>query len=259
MPFVKVKDIKIRYEAKGQGDPLLFVHGLGSCIEDWQPQIDYFSHFYHTIAFDLRGHGQSEKPYQSYSVPGFAKDTLDLLDALKIDSCHMVGLSLGGMIAFQLAVDEPDRFTSITIANSLPESPQSLVVKWWVMSRIWEIKLFGLEFFAKRLSKRLFPYPDQYNLRQLLLKHWNYNDKETYLSSLEGILGWSVRDKIGGIYTPTLVVGTDHDYSPLSYKQAYVDEMPNATLKIIEDCHHAVTAEKPKEFNSILHHFLKSL
>ena len=107
MSQVKVNDINLYYEKTGQGEPVLFIHGLGSSTGDWESQVKEFSKNYQVVALDLRGHGQSDKPAGPYSMSLFASDTVGFLKALGIKSAHIVGISLGGAVAFQLAIDTP--------------------------------------------------------------------------------------------------------------------------------------------------------
>ena len=78
MPTIQINGIAEHYEIFGQGQPILFIHGLGSSSRDWEYQIDYFSKMYRVITIDVRGHGQSDKPPGPYSVPLFAADTAKL-------------------------------------------------------------------------------------------------------------------------------------------------------------------------------------
>ena len=115
MPTLHTNGINLKYDEQGQGEPLLFLHGLGSQGEDWGFQVPFFAPHYRVVTVDLRGHGESDKPAGPYSVSMMADDVVGLLDALKIESAHIVGLSMGGMIAFQLVVDKPERVRSMVI------------------------------------------------------------------------------------------------------------------------------------------------
>ena len=115
-----VNDIQLYYEITGQGQPLLFIHGLGSSTRDWEAQVSPFAANYQVITFDLRGHGRSDKPPGPYTLPLFTADTAGLLKALGLDAAHVVGISLGGGIAFQLALDYPELVKTLTIVNSAP-------------------------------------------------------------------------------------------------------------------------------------------
>jgi 3-oxoadipate enol-lactonase len=109
------------YEEHCQGQPLLFIHGLGSSTQDWELQVQEFSITYRVITFDLREHGQSDKPAGPYSMSIFVADTARLLRTLGIESAHVAGLPLAGGVAFQLAVDAPELLKTMVIVNSAPE------------------------------------------------------------------------------------------------------------------------------------------
>src|SRR5690348_13398274 len=99
MPKISANGIEVYHEVQGEGEPLLFIHGLGSGTRDWEYQVEHFSRSFRVIAYDLRGHGQSEKPAGPYTVPLFAADASALLAALDVSSAHVVGVSLGGGVA----------------------------------------------------------------------------------------------------------------------------------------------------------------
>src|SRR5690349_9844570 len=120
MPTVQVNSIRLYYEIHGTGQPLVFIHGLGSSTRDWEAQVPEFSKSYQVVTFDLRGHGRSGKPAGPYSMAMFSADLADLLETLDIAAAHVVGLSLGGAIAFQFALDDPARVRTLTIVNSGP-------------------------------------------------------------------------------------------------------------------------------------------
>ena len=90
----------------------------------------------------------------------------------------------------------------------------------------------------------------------LFVERWAENDKDAYYAALRAIIGWSVRDRVGGIRCPVLVVAADHDYTPVSAKEAYLPLMPRATLKVIADSRHATPMERPQAFNAALLDFL---
>ena len=257
MPYFNNDDCKLHYEDYGHGAPVLLVHGLGSSTRDWEYQVPELARHYRVIALDVRGHGRSDKPRERYSIQGFAEDVAALIEHLQLAQVHLVGISMGGMIGFQLGVDRPELLKSLCIVNSGPEvkarSPRDYIeiAKRWTLSR-----LLSLDTIAKALGKLLFPKPEQEDLRQKILVRWPQNDKRAYLASLDAIIGWGVRERLARISCPTLVVTADRDYTPVAQKQAYVDEMPNARLLVIEDSRHATPLDQPEKFNSSLLAFL---
>ena len=257
MPKIQANGISLYYEINGEGQPLLFIHGLGSSTRDWEYQVPEFSKSYKVITLDLRGHGQSDKPAGPYSMSMFAADTIGLLRGLGIDRAHVVGLSLGGGVAFQLAVDAPQMLKTLTIVNSTPELlVRSFKDQLMVWQRIAIVKLLGMRKMGEVLSKRLFIKPEQDALRQVFVTRWAENDQRAYLNAMGALVGWSVAAQIGLIHCPTLVISADQDYTPVSVKEEYVARMPNAQLVVIPDSRHAMPIEHPQEFNRALQKFL---
>src|SRR5215471_18355050 len=155
---VRVDGVELHCEMAGAGAPLLLIHGLGSCSEDWKDQIDCFRGRYRVIACDLRGHGQSSKPRERYSIEGFASDVASLLRKLGAGPAHVVGLSLGGMVAFQLGVAAPELVASLAIVNSGPAVPAATFKQRLPLYiRVVYAHVLGLRAMAKALAKRLFP------------------------------------------------------------------------------------------------------
>jgi 3-oxoadipate enol-lactonase len=257
MPTLDVNGIGLYYEVAGRGAPLLFLHGLGSCTQDWEFQVPEFSKDYQVITFDLRGHGQSAKPRGPYSIEMLASDAAGLLRALGVQAAHVVGLSLGGAIAFQMAVSFPALTKTLVIVNSGPDAKLRTVrQKLLVATRIAMVRLLGLRRVGKALSTKLFPGPDLAGVRAAFMQRFVRNDRDCYLAALRALLGWSVSAQIGNITCPTLVVAADNDYTPVATKEAYVAKIPGAKLVIVPDSRHALPVEKPRLFNSALRAFL---
>jgi pimeloyl-ACP methyl ester carboxylesterase len=254
-------DVDLHFEATGAGEPLVFVHGLGSCGADWTPQVEHFRARFQVVTFDLRGHGDSSKPRAAYGIPVFAQDTADLLRALQLGPAHVVGISLGGMVAFQLAVDAPELVSSLTIVNSGPAVPAETFKQRLPLNiRLVYLRLLGLPRMAKMIAKRLFPEPGQGTLREAFVARLSGNDPHCYRESLKAIFaGWSVADRLAAIRCPVLVLAADQDYTPVAIKQAYVERLPDARLVVVPDSRHALPMEKPREFNAALDQFLASL
>lgn len=257
MSFFDYDGCQLHYEEYGHGAPLVLVHGLGSSTRDWEYQIPELARHFRVIALDVRGHGRSDKPRERYSIQGFAEDVAALIEHLQLPPVHLVGISMGGMIGFQLGVDRPELLKSLCIVNSGPEVKAKRLRDYVEIAKRWSLsRLLSLDTIAKALGKLLFPKPEQAELRQKILTRWPQNDKRAYLASLDAIIGWGVRERLSRIKCPTLVVTADRDYTPAALKQAYVDEMPNARLLVIADSRHATPMDQPEHFNSSLLTFL---
>jgi pimeloyl-ACP methyl ester carboxylesterase len=252
-----IEGVEIHYEIHGQGPPLLLIHGLGSSTRDWEFQREHFAARFQVIAFDVRGHGQSGKPPGPYSIRQFAADAAGLLRQLGTAPAHVVGLSMGGMIAFQLALDAPDLVRTLTIVNSGPE----VVVRSWqqrlqLLQRRFILRWLGMRAMGRLLARRLLPAPEHATLRQTFEDRWAENDARAYRDAFSALIGWSVSDRVHEIRCPTLVLASEFDYTSVSDKRAWVARMPNASLVVLPDSRHAVPVERPQLFNAALDRFL---
>lgn len=258
MSKIPSNNINLYYEVHGEGQPLVFIHGLGSSTRDWEFQVPEFSRSYQVITFDLRGHGRSDKPEGPYHLPMFAADLAGLLSALGLAAAHIVGISLGGAIAFQFAVDYPAMVRTLTIVNSAPSFGEtSEQIQQEIERRVGIVQQFGMRAMGQALGPNLFPQPDQAALRETFVERWAENDPEAYIAATRSMLGWNVTDRLGSIQCPTLVITADQDYTPVAAKEAYVRLLPNARLAVIPGTHHATPMEQPEKFNAVLMAFLQ--
>jgi len=258
VPTIHISDIDMYYEIHGEGQPLLFLHGLGSSTRDWELQIPYFDDRFKIIICDLRGHGSTSKPCGPYSIGQFAGDVAELLYGLKIFPVHLAGISMGGMVAFEFAIQYPKLLKSLVIINSYPETRiENFKDRLMAWRRYLLLDVLGIRRMGAVLANHLFP--EQEDLRTKFVKRWSENDKHAYRESLRAIVGWDVENRIHEITCPTLVVASDEDYFPLIEKQDYVRKMRNAKLVVIEKARHAVTVQKPEKFNQILDEFLAKI
>jgi 3-oxoadipate enol-lactonase len=261
VPTANLGDIRLHYEASGAGERLLFVHGLGSSSRDWENQVPYFSERYRVVTPDLRGHGKSDKPPGPYSIPLFANDIAELIRTLDLGPSHVVGISLGGFVASQLAVDHPDLMRSLVVVNSAPELPadtfrERLRTKKELLLRRLIVQLFGMRTLGRFLGKKLFPKPEQTDLKSTFVERWAENDPRVYLYTLAAISRWSVRERLSSIRCPTCVVSGERDFLPMSLKQEYIAKTSNAELVVIPDSGHLTPVDQPERFNEALMSFL---
>jgi pimeloyl-ACP methyl ester carboxylesterase len=251
-------DVDLYYEVEGQGEPLLLIHGLGSSARDWEYQVPFFARDYRVVALDVRGHGRSDKPPGPYSVPLFARDVAALLERLDATPAHVVGVSMGGMIGFQLVVDRPDLVRSLVVVNAMPDMVvRTLAQRLAVWQRMIIAPLLGMKKMAEVLGGRLFPKLEQGELRAEFVRRWEENDPHAYREALKAIVGWSVSDRLSSIDCPVLVVSGDEDYTPVEAKVAYVNRLPQAELVVIEDSRHGTPVDQPEVFNEAVAAFLR--
>ncbi|MGD0573983.1 MAG: alpha/beta hydrolase [Anaerolineales bacterium] len=257
MPRILANAIQLYYEENGAGQPLMFIHGLGSSTRDWEFQVPEFSGAHRVVAFDLRGHGRSDKPAGPYSMRMFSADTSSLMKALGLKSASVVGISLGGGIALQLALDAPEMVKTVVVVNSGPAMVgPSADAKKEIETRIGIVRQKGMRAMGEALGRQLFPKAEQESLRRTFIERWAENDPQAYIETLLAMADWNVTNQLGSIRCPALIISADQDYSPVAAKEAYVKLMPDAELVVITDAHHATPLDQPKKFNAALAAFL---
>ena len=243
MPMCTLGDIQVYYEIAGAGPPLLLIHGLGSSARDWEFQVPASAPAFQVIAADLRGHGRSSKPRGRYRIPQFADDMAALLRALGTAPAHVIGLSLGGMVALELALRCPDLVRSLVIINSGPEAPaqtlrERLGLVGIYLRRVATVRLRRMRALGESLARDLLPEPGQAVLRRTFVERWAANDPRAYLAALGAIGGWSARQRLPALRCPTLVISADADYTPVDYKVAYCAAIPQGELAVIAGSRH---------------------
>lgn len=248
MPRIQLDGPSLHFEESGAGTPVLLLHGLGSSGRDWELVTPRLAAGHRVIVPDVRGHGRSDKPKGPYGVPLFARDVLDFCDRLGLTGVHVVGLSMGGMIGFQLAVDRPALVRSLTVINSGPDMvPRTLRLRLMFATRMLLLKTLGPRALARMLAPRLFPKPEQAELRRKVVEAIGANEPDAYLRATRGLVGWTVLERLKDISCPVLVLSSDRDYTPLSVKKAYVDRLVDARLQELKDSGHAAPLDQPEQ------------
>ena len=257
MPYCSVDGTRLYWTERGVGVPLLFLHGLGSRSRDWAAQVDHFADHYRVLRLDLRGHGRSERSDGPYAIAQFARDVAVFLREREAVPAHVVGLSMGGMVALELAAGAPQLTRRLVVVNSVADMRlHSWHDVWFYVSRRLTVQLLGMRRVGQLLAKKLFVKPGQKDLRRKFVRRWAQNDKQAYLWAVDAIMRWSVADRLSQIDVPALFVSSDEDYTPVSAKEHIVARMPDAELAVVDDARHALPVERPDEFNAIVDDFL---
>ncbi|HEY8518349.1 MAG TPA: alpha/beta hydrolase [Candidatus Binatia bacterium] len=277
MSTARIGDVELYYEEHGSGDPLLLIMGLAADSQAWMFQIPDFAQRYRTIAFDNRGVGRSSKPPGPYTIHGMADDAAGLLDFLRIPRAHVVGVSMGGMIAQELALRHPEKVRGLVLACTYPE-PDSDVEE----RRRFTLHQFGgtldesgtMKVDVSTINPMLF-------LQQLLPAVFNQEFIERELAKLMQIFGGALQwgfsmeailgqvsavmshrttDRLRNIKSPTLVITGDADrLVPPANSDILAREIPGAKLVKIPGGSHGFNFETPEIFNREVLAFLETV
>jgi pimeloyl-ACP methyl ester carboxylesterase len=188
----------LHYEEYGQGEPLVLLHGLGSSSQDWELQVPALSRHYRVILMDIRGHGRSDKPASATASPPSAP-TCWPCSSTCTGPVHFVGLSMGGMIGFQLAVDHPQWLRSLCIVNSAPEVKRRTRSDWAGGSSAGAWRACSVSKPSARAWPPAVPQTPAGRTAAKMAERWARNDKRAYLKSFDAIVDWGVQERIGQI------------------------------------------------------------
>ena len=261
MPHATVKGITLYYEIRGSGAPLLLIQGLGYPGEMWFPQLPIFSEKFTTIIFDNRGAGNSEKPDAEYSIRQMAEDTISLLDHLAVSSSHIVGVSMGGLIAQEMAISFPERIAKLVLLSTHygtgnGEATRSI---WGELLSISTERME--EIIREKLPFSLAPefYREQWEITHQIVKIRCINPQpaDAFMRQFEAAKKFDAKERVKRISAPTLVVsGTEDRIVPIELARSLAKEIPGARFHEMKGAGHLAFIEKADEVNRVILDFL---
>lgn len=272
--YAQVNGIKICYEIKGEGYPVLLVIGFGGKKEDWIAQFDELSKYFKVIRFDNRGSGKSDRPTELYSIEAFVEDTKALMEYLSIDKAHIIGWSLGGMIVQNFALTYPEKVNKIVLIATNYGFREGAVDWYKEMSLenlkkrdtnpekyFWDGALSG---FYPTFRKEM-----QANPKKKFFGLWSVEDliKESTINpptsedielQAHAIKTHNTRERLSQIKNETLLISPSHDRSlPKAHMYEMDEKMQNSTLISINKAGHNVPLSRAPEVNKLIIDFLK--
>jgi 3-oxoadipate enol-lactonase len=264
MPKMRVNDIKVNYQVKGEGEPIVLIHGGSASIMHWIYQIPELSKRFKVTVYDVRGHGKSDKPKQEYSIELFSEDLSELLKELKVEKAHIIGHSLGGMIAQQFALSFPNRVLSLVLAASLcsvSKRFESLLDNWILIAEKLGMEAVFSQFVLWSTNDRIYARNTDF-IEILKAQYLKDNDQvHAFVSVLKAVKKFDVIDQLQKIKKPTLVVVGDFDIlTPPEYSEVIKDNIVNSDFIVIEGAAHTLNfIEDGKPFNKAVLEFIRKV
>lgn len=263
MPVVKVNDINMYYEIHGEGEPLVLIHG--SCFDTsaWSLQVPAFSVKYRVITFDNRGSGRTDTTKPPYPARQMADDLKGLMDVIGIRNAHILGYSLGGLIAQELAVMHPGYVRSLILAGTYArQTPIGLSRTRLILQMLKEgvnPEFVIKDFFLWVFSERFFQNDEQVNNA---VKSFLNPSSPLHPDGIEGqvlsIIDYDGRDLVNKISAPTLIISGREDIAvPVRCAEELASKIPNSELIILEGAAHSMIFEESDRFNQIVLEFLE--
>lgn len=260
MPQISVNNVTLHYTESGQGTPLLLLHGVGGSHEIWLPVIPELAKSHRVIAADHRGHGKSAKPRGSYSIRLFAEDWVALMEAFRIDRAHVLGLSMGGAIAMQLAAEHSQRVQSLVLVDTWAfPHPDFLAM---LRQRLEALATGDLAAYAEAVIPQLYS-PEFIRANPKALADYRARatslDPGTLRSSVQACMVHDMLGRLQTIKAPTLVlVGSEDRLLPPFHSEYLQRAIPGARLSVIKASGHFPHLERPREFFQAVTEFLAS-
>jgi 3-oxoadipate enol-lactonase len=259
-----INNVLVSYTDEGRkGLPvIIFIHGFPFNKYMWNKQMEVLKENYRVIAYDVRGHGNSDAGNEDFSIELFVKDLLNLMDALNIDKTILCGLSMGGYIALNAIENYPNRFEALILSdtNCTADTPE---VKEKRLKAIESIKKFGVENYADESIKNLFA-PESFatkeveiaSIREMIV---NTSKQSLYKTLRAFYERKETCSKLQDINVPVLImVGKEDKITPPAAAQLMLEKIKGSLLSIIDHAGHLSNIENPVEFNEQLKKFVAS-
>ena len=262
MPVVTIDNINMYYEVHGDGEPLVLIQGLSLDSSSWINQVPVLSQKYQVIVFDNRGVGQTDASDSPYSTEMMADDTVALLKVLSVTDAHILGFSMGGMIAQQVAIKYPQMVKSLILVATSAKFPARAkhLTRLWLQMMEEEISLE-----LRIRNAFLWVFTDQFfENEEQVSAAVNFALNQLYPQPLHGFAGQvaallkhDTHNQISQISVPTLVlVGKEEILIPVNFSQELAANIPNAELVVSERAGHNYWMETPDSFNQAVMQFL---
>src|ERR1700731_853552 len=252
MPFVENQGAKLYWEEQRSAEPLLLIMGLSYPSYMWHRSRPVLAARHRTVALDNRGVGQSDVPPGIYSMALMASDAAAVLHAAGVQSAHVFGVSMGGMIAQEFALQYPDRVRSLILGCTAAGGPHAVQAESAALQTLMRRDLTPEE-----SKEAIIPFiydaatPRERIDEDMAIRMKWFPTPQGYAGQLQGILGWEAYSRIAQITTPTLVIRGETDrLIPPANSQLIAERIPGAKLVLIPHASHIFETDQP----GVAHH-----
>lgn len=265
MPRLEVNGIHIYYETHGLGDPLVLVMGLRRNAEWWYGQIPALSKHFKILVFDNRGAGRTDKPKMDYSIRLFADDTAGLMKSLNIKRAHVLGVSMGGYIAQELAINYPEMVRSLILGCTsaggervVLMSPERLK-KFTANEGLLPEQILRKDMDIYFSDKFIQGSPQKIQeFVEISLRY--YQPPDAFMRQFAACLKHDTVNRLHRITMPTLILaGEDDPLVPPENSRILKESIPHAELNFFRGKRHCFFIEEAEQFNRKVISFLKSI
>jgi len=258
MPFVQNQGAKLYWDELGSGEPLLLIMGLSYPSYMWHRTRPILAERYRTIALDNRGIGQSDVPPGVYSIALMASDAAAVLDAAGVETAHVFGVSMGGMIAQEFALQYPGRVRSLILGCTAAGGPHAVKAEPAALQTLTRRDLTPEE-----SKEAIIPFiydaatpPERIDEDMAIRMKW-YPTPQGYAGQLQGIFSWEAYSRIDQITAPTLVIhGETDQLIPPANAKLIAERIPGAKVVLLAHASHIFETDQPGAAHHAILEFL---
>ncbi|MGE5690160.1 MAG: alpha/beta fold hydrolase [Pseudomonadota bacterium] len=251
--------VAIAWESRGDGPPLLLIHGLGYARWGWEPVADRLAERFRVLLFDNRGIGGSDVPPGPYTAGAMAGDAAQVLDEAGVECAHVVGTSLGGMVAQELALARPDRIDRLVLACTTPGGDGAFPLPQRTLELIAEAPSLAPEVALRRFVENALADDAPAELVDRIYAHRLEHppDPAGWAAQAAAGASFDAWDRVGGIAAPTLVLhGTADGVVDPRNAALLAERIPEARVRLFEGRGHLFFWEDPDGFVAVVEEFL---
>jgi pimeloyl-ACP methyl ester carboxylesterase len=261
MPYITTNGIRIHYEERGSGDPLILIMGLGAPGSRWEDHVASYEQHFRCILIDNRGAGESDKPAGPYTTKMMADDAAGLMQALGIDKARVAGLSMGSGIAQELALNYPQMLRSLVLISSWGRCDQYTRT---VFEHFKKMRALTSPADFTQLLQLWIAAPDYYeeHYDQMIQDQINaeegYMPLHAFIAQCDACMTHAAFDRLGQITVPTLLTVGDADiFTPLRLTAEMHEKMPGSEMLVFAGRGHIHHWEDLERFNARTLQFLR--
>ncbi|WP_129730164.1 alpha/beta fold hydrolase [Ectobacillus funiculus] len=246
----------IHYIEKGQGAPIIFIHGVGLDLNIWSNQVQALSSEYRVICYDMLGHGKSACPPGPYTLEQFVKQLDELFSNLSLSQAHLVGFSMGGLVAQAYAIRYPEKVCSLTIMSSVAKRSEGQ--RQGVLARVKEVEKQGHKATITAAIQRWFnkPFMEKHpEVVAQIQQRLENNQPNAYLSAYRvfATADEELYEQLAQIQCPTLIVTGELDQGSTSeMAELMAKQIPHSEVVIFPGIKHMLPIEAAESLNQLL-------
>ena len=258
MAFVQNQEARIYWDEQGAGEPVLLIMGLGYPSVMWHRTRPVLAKQYRTIALDNRGSGKSDVPPGPYAMTLMAADAAAVLDAAGVETAHVFGLSMGGMIAQEFALQYPSRVRSLILGCTAAGGPTAVRAE----AEVNHV-LMSRDLTPEEMAQAMRPFvydsdtPAEKIEEDLSLRRLWFPKPQGYAAQLQGILAWESYSRLSQITVPTLVIhGESDQLVPTANGKLIASRIPGAELVLLPHASHIFATDQTEAAHKAILKFL---